>query len=150
MEYLAEYMFLEQLRITGRFEYFIDAEKTIDAEKIHIPNMMIQPVVENCIRHGIKSLEQRKGIINVHFKMNEGKLTCTVKDNGIGRKNSASESADLIKHKSYGIDIIEKRLKVFEELNDEQMGVEIKDLFNDDATPAGTEVILQLPYKITV
>ena len=150
MEYLAEYMFLEQLRITGRFEYFIDADKTIDAEKIHIPNMMIQPVVENCIRHGIKSLEHRKGFINVHFKMNEGKLTCTVKDNGIGRKNSANESADLIKHKSYGIDIIEKRLKVFEELNDEQMGVEIKDLFNDDATPAGTEVILQLPYKITV
>lgn len=150
MEYLAEYMFLEQLRITGRFEYFIDADKTIDTEKMLIPNMMIQPVVENCIRHGIKSLEHRKGIINVHFKINEGKLTCTVKDNGIGRKNSANESADLIKHKSYGIDIIEKRLKVFEELNNEQMGVEIKDLFNDDATPAGTEVILQLPYKITV
>lgn len=150
MEYLAEYMFLEQLRITGRFEYFIDADNTIDTEKILIPNMMIQPVVENCIRHGIKSLEHRKGIINVYFKMNEGKLTCTVKDNGIGRKNSANESADLIKHKSYGIDIIEKRLKVFEELNDEQMGVEIKDLFNDDASPAGTEVILQLPYKITV
>lgn len=150
MEYLAEYMFLEQLRITGRFEYFIDADKTIDKERILIPNMMIQPVVENCIRHGIKSLEQRKGIINVHFKMNEGQLTCTVKDNGIGRKNSANESTDLIKHKSYGIDIIEKRLKVFEELNNEQMGLEIKDLFNDDATPAGTEVILQLPYKITV
>ncbi len=150
MEYLSEYMFLEQLRITDRFEYEISADEAIDTEKILIPNMMIQPVVENCIRHGIKSLENRKGLIKVHFFIHEKQLVCTVRDNGIGRNKSKTETTELVKHKSYGIDIIEKRLKVFEELNDEPMGIEIKDLFAENGTAEGTEVILQLPYKSIV
>lgn len=149
IEYLSEYMFLEQLRITDRFDYEITADKTIDKEKIFIPNMMIQPVVENCIRHGIKSLENRKGLIKVDFSFHKKQLICTVRDNGIGRNKSKNET-ELVKHKSYGIDIIEKRLKVFEELNDEPMGIEIKDLFAENGNAEGTEVILQLPYKSIV
>lgn len=151
MDYLNEYLFLEQLRIAGHFEYFINANENINTDKILIPNMMIQPVVENCIRHGIKSLEDKKGIVDIHFSLKDNKLFCTVKDNGIGRKNSiTTRDNSFTKHKSYGIDIIEKRLKVFTELNDEEMGIEIKDLYTQDGSAAGTEVTLQLPFKTIV
>jgi ligand-binding sensor domain-containing protein len=150
-EYLNEYIFLEQLRLSGQFDYTITTGSNIDLDKTKIPNMMIQPVVENCIRHGIKSLEDKKGKITIRFDKEDDKIICTVTDNGVGRSNSASFNKNAFTtHKSYGIDIIEKRLKTLSEFNQGDMGIEVKDLYNSDGTSAGTQVTIQLPFKIDV
>lgn len=150
-EYLNEYIFLEQLRLSGQFEYSITADKNINMDKTRIPNMMIQPVVENCIRHGIKSLEDKKGKIIILFEKKDNKIICTVTDNGIGRNNSASFNKNAFTtHKSYGIDIIEKRLKALSEFNHSDVGIEVKDLYNTDGSPAGTQVLMQLPFKTDI
>jgi ligand-binding sensor domain-containing protein len=148
VEYLNEYLFLEQLRLSGHFEYKINTDKVTDIDKTYIPNMMIQPVVENCIRHGIKSLENRKGEIEIMFVKNETAITCTVTDNGIGRtdKSSFTENA-FSKHKSYGMEIIRKRLQAYAEFNDQYSGIQIKDLYEANGLACGTRVTLQLPYK---
>jgi LytS/YehU family sensor histidine kinase len=109
--------------------------------------MMIQPVVENCIRHGIKPLETRKGMITVHFKRINKLIACTITDNGVGRSSISESKVSFTEHKSYGIDIVRKRLEVFAENNTEESGIEIIDLFDDNENPAGTQVILNLPYK---
>lgn len=150
-EYLEEYLFLEQLRMTGRFDYTIVVDASINPGHVMIPNMMIQPVVENCVRHGIKSLENRKGIITVTFVPGSKTINCTIADNGVGRNNtSAFSEKAFTKHKSYGMDIVRKRLETFSEFNVDESGIEIKDLYDSDGKPAGTEVILYLPYKKTI
>jgi ligand-binding sensor domain-containing protein len=149
-EYLSEYIFLEQLRLSGQFEYHI-IEKDINVDKIKIPNMMVQPVVENCIRHGIKSLEGKKGLINIQFEQTEHSIICTITDNGVGRDSSSMFNKNAFtSHKSYGIDIIEKRLKTFSEFNETEMGITINDLHNEDGSSAGTQVIMQLPFKMSI
>lgn len=147
-KYLEEYLYLEQLRLSGRFDFNIIADNAIDINTTLIPNMMIQPVVENCVRHGIKSLEERKGIINVHFIPGKDSITCTITDNGVGRSSiSLQKQSNFTTHKSYGMDIVRRRLETFSEFNTDKSGLEINDLYDSNNLPAGTEVILHLPYK---
>ncbi|MBL0359248.1 MAG: histidine kinase [Chitinophagaceae bacterium] len=147
-EYLTEYLLLEQLRLSGQFKFMFSKDETINVDKTYIPNMMLQPVVENCIRHGIKSLENKKGMININFQQNKKSITCTITDNGVGRteKSSFNENA-FTKHKSYGVDIVRKRLQAFSEFNNQDTGIEINDLLNASGAAAGTQVILHLPFK---
>jgi len=147
-EYLEEYLLLEQLRLEGKFDYTITADDSIDMLRTLIPNMMLQPIVENCVRHGVKSLENRKGIISVHFTKDQGSLTCSIKDNGVGREStSLSNKKNFTQHKSYGMENVRKRLETFSEFNVDESGIEIKDLVDNNGLPSGTEVILHLPYK---
>ncbi len=122
-EYLNEYLFLEQLRLSGHFEYVISIGGAISSDKTYIPNMMIQPIVENCIRHGIKSLENRKGEITIHFSQLEQCIVCTITDNGVGRSEKSAVTKNIFtKHKSYGVDIVRKRLEAFAEFNRQDTG----------------------------
>lgn len=148
-EYLNEYLFLEQLRLSGHFEYVINIDEAISADKIYIPNMMIQPIVENCIRHGIKSLENRKGEISIHFNQQAQCILCTITDNGVGRSETPSANENVFtKHKSYGVDIVRKRLQAFAEFRQQETGIEIHDLHNSTTgDAAGTQVVIKLPYK---
>ncbi|MDB5276253.1 MAG: hypothetical protein JWR61_1208 [Ferruginibacter sp.] len=148
IEYLTEYLMLEQLRMPGQFTYKLTVANIDEPDKMQIPNMMLQPLIENSIRHGIKPLENRKGMLTVHFELNHEFVKCTVTDNGVGRDNINDFKNNLYaEHKSYGMDIIKKRLSVITEINQLEMEFEIKDLHLDNGLSAGTQVIIQLPYK---
>ncbi|MDN3655525.1 histidine kinase [Ferruginibacter paludis] len=148
IEYLTEYLMLEQLRMPGQFTYKLTVANIDEPDKMQIPNMMLQPLIENSIRHGIKPLENRKGMLTVHFELNHEFVKCTVTDNGVGRDNINDFKNNLYaEHKSHGLDIIKKRLSVITEINQLEMEFEIKDLHLDNGLSAGTQVIIQLPYK---
>lgn len=147
-EYLEEYLLLEQLRLSGKFEYTVTADPSLNSDQTYIPNMMLQPIVENCVRHGIKSLEGRQGSIQVHFAPGNNTVVCSVTDNGVGRKSISSFNDPVFtKHKSYGMDIVRKRLETFSAFNQGESGIEIKDLFDNNENPSGTQVTVYLPYK---
>lgn len=146
-EYIREYLFLEQLRLTGKFDYSITIDTSIKADQFLIPNMMLQPIVENCVRHGIKSLHNKKGLITVHFERKGHSIKCTVTDNGTGRKPVKDHAKPIDIHKSYGMDIVRKRLTAFAAFNKDESGMTIKDLLNSDGSAAGTEVVLILPLN---
>jgi len=150
-EYLEEYLFLEQLRIPDQFTYHFAIDDSIDINKTEIPNMMLQPIVENCIRHGIKHLEGRKGniIISMTIKI-PGFIYCVVADNGVGRKISEHyNKGSFSEQKSYGLDIVKKRLDLLNEPGQDFASIEINNLVDPDGSAAGTEVIIQLPYKLS-
>ena len=88
ISYLKSYLELEQRRVPN-LNYTIDCNDDIDSEGIFIPPMMIQPVVENSILHGIRHKEG-EGMIRISFTVSEETcdLICTVEDNGIGRERS--------------------------------------------------------------
>jgi LytS/YehU family sensor histidine kinase len=146
--YLQEYVELEQLRIPGQFRFFIEIDPAINKENTEIPNMMLQPVIENSIRHGIKHLENKKGQILVLLEQKAGHILCTVTDNGVGRSAFGRPGESRISEtKSYGMSIVTKRLEILSPGNEGRM-LEITDLYNADGSAAGTKVILQLPFKI--
>ncbi|MEO6541322.1 MAG: ATP-binding protein, partial [Ferruginibacter sp.] len=122
---------------------------SVDLHKTEIPNMIIQPFVENAIRHGIKHLESKKGKIDIEITVTAEYINCVVTDNGVGRAEALqNNSMAYSDHKSYGIDIVKQRLAELTKNKKANYSLDITDLYALSGKPAGTRVILQLPYKI--
>ncbi|MBL0146287.1 MAG: histidine kinase [Chitinophagaceae bacterium] len=114
VEYIKEYVAMEQLRVADTFEFNFKIDENINTTNIEIPNMMIQPIVENAIRHGIKHLQNKKGKIDVELIKIEDVINCTVTDNGVGRTLKAEDKRAIFDtHKSYGMNIVMQRLQGF-------------------------------------
>jgi hypothetical protein len=147
--YLKEYLVLEQLRIPGQFEFSINIDADINVHKTEIPSMMLQPIIENSIRHGIKHLENKKGHIDISLRRHGEYVLCTISDNGVGRaKSGESKGSSFIENKSYGMEIVTRRLSAISFHHKNEGTIEVEDLLNTDGSSAGTKVTMQLPFKI--
>jgi two-component system LytT family sensor kinase len=78
---LDDYLQMEQLRFG--FQYTIKATEDLDVENIEIPTMLLQPFVENAVKHGI-SEKGNEGKIEINFEKQSSNLVLQIKDNGIG------------------------------------------------------------------
>lgn len=101
---LENYLKLEKLRFEDSFDYKITINESID-QLIEIPPMLIQPIVENAIVHGVSNRESG-GIIGINFQIINDQLKVTIKDNGI--ENTIPND----RHKSFGMSITQKRLEL--------------------------------------
>ncbi len=143
------YLELENMRFEHKFRFELKIEEGIQPYDIELPPMLIQPYLENAVRHGLMNLD-RPGKIRVHFAREERYLKCTITDNGVGRAKAFEVSSKRLKsHRSAGMDITQKRVELLHEAGNEQkrVGVEIIDLRKEDGSPAGTQVSILLPLK---
>lgn len=139
IETLEWYMQLENLRMNYPFTYKIDIDKSLNADEIFIPPNIIQPIVENSIKHGLIPKNANGKILISIIKLN-GNLIISVEDNGVGRKNSTKEN-NLFSKESMGIKITRERLT---RLKNKNSRLEITDLISNNI-PAGTRVQIILP-----
>jgi LytS/YehU family sensor histidine kinase len=142
IEMLKLYVDLECMLFSFNFHLSIDPE--LDTENISIPTMIIQPYVENAIKHGLSGLTSNRQL-NIGFQMQEHILRCTIHDNGIGRKMSAEMKSKHSKHKSMGIRLAYDRLKIINKQVISNVEVVIKDLVDEQGVACGTLVELSLP-----
>lgn len=103
IEMLKLYMEMEKLRVDGAFNYEIEVSENLASEYDRIPPMLIQPLVENAIWHGILPTNV-KGKIKVCFSRVNNRISCVISDNGVGF------SPTDIRPDSKGIGLIEKRI----------------------------------------
>jgi hypothetical protein len=139
---IRHYIELEKLRFDNKFNCTIHIDKSIDAEFIEIPPMIIQPFIENAIIHGILHKEGT-GKIQIDFNIKEDKLACLITDDGVGRKKSEElKQKTGISRKSRGMGITKERLEMLN--NDTEAGhsVNIVDLTDSNGKPTGTRVEL--------
>ena len=142
MRILEKYLDLERMRFKQKFVYSIHSELTQEELHYGVPPMLIQPYVENAVLHGFPRIETG-GQIEIRFiALQNSRLTCTVTDNGIGRKASARQSRG--DHKSFGTTITAERLNAFQEKYGDHFSIEIVDHEKDELA-LGTEVILNIP-----
>lgn len=140
LETLEHYMELQRLRFDNAFDYTITCEETFDPEEIKIPPMMAQPFIENAIEHGFKNIKY-KGKITINYTLSENAIEISIKDNGIGIKQSAKDR----KHKSLATVITRERLKNLSK-NKQKFSLNIIDLIDTDAKGSGTIVNVSVPY----
>lgn len=141
---LQNYLDLEQLRFRDGFSYTVEAEEELSSLNPKIPAMMIQPVLENAIIHGL-SESGIKGIITVALSLQRDTVCCVVTDNGIGREASAQIShEEKEQHLSISTENLKKRFKALERLGYPMKPFTTTDLF-DDEKASGTQVTLYLP-----
>ncbi len=112
---------------------------------IKIPSMIIQPFIENSIKHGLLHKKGEK-ILVVEFLMNENKLEVIIDDNGIGRKKAGElNRIKEVKHNSFSTSANTKRLEILNEGKRNKVGLEIIDKYDSNNQPEGTKVIIQIP-----
>lgn len=146
IEYLNEYLQLELLRFNNSFTYKIVADNNIDIDFIQIPSMLLQPFIENAIRHGIRHKQAGVGHIEIQFKQVENILICSVIDNGIGRAASAElKLLEPLKHNSKAMNITAKRIELLNTELQEPIELEIIDLKDSNGNALGTQVNIKIP-----
>jgi len=84
LDFVNKYLMLEKERFQERLQIFVDVEDAILDEKI--PPMLLQPLLENSIKHGLSSLIEG-GAITLKIKKKEDKLFFEISDTGVGIKN---------------------------------------------------------------
>lgn len=131
-----EYLFIQKQRYEDKLSYFFNIENE-SLLSIEVPKIIIQPIVENSIYHGIKNLSGN-GIITIDVYRQNSTVNISVKDNGIGFE----KAKQFKKSKTGGVGIknVDKRIKFYYGKN---YGVFI----NKDNKTEGAEVIIKIPFK---
>ncbi|RYD59034.1 MAG: hypothetical protein EOP56_02045 [Sphingobacteriales bacterium] len=114
-ENLEHYLKLQLARFEDKFTYTINIDPGIDPDTEKIPSLLLQPLVENAINHGIFHKEG-KGKITIDFLRGEDShsIVCLIDDDGIGRENSKKiKDESNIKETSYGTDLIKNLVDIF-------------------------------------
>lgn len=147
IEILQKYLELEKMRFQNDFEYLITFSDRIDEDYLQLPPMLIQPFVENSIKHGLLHKQGRK-ILSVHFDLSEQEdfIICTIEDNGIGRtKSSEIKAGNAGKHASFSTGSIEQRLELLNQNLKLNNLIVYEDLKDQDQTDNGTRVSIKIP-----
>jgi len=158
IERLKLYLDLEKLRFQESISYEINTGADIVTGSIMIPNMIIQPFVENTLWHGIIN-SGSKGMVTISFSFENvdvdsiicRTLIIKVTDNGIGINSAKKNKRE--DHISKGIQIIEERLKLLSAKMQLPKPIMFEDLSSRSENSHGTEVIISLPpplYKFIV
>ena len=131
-----EYLFIQKQRYEDKLSYFFNIEDE-SLLSIEVPKIIIQPIVENSIYHGIKNLSGN-GIIKIDVYRENSTVNISVKDNGIGFE----KAKQFKKSKTGGVGFqnVDKRIKFYYGKN---YGVFI----NKDSKTEGAEVIIKIPFK---
>lgn len=147
---LQRYLELEKLRLSNPSDNFkIEVAPDIDTELWKLPPMLIQPLIENSIMHGLLPKTEGERRLLVSMQVVRKKLCITVEDNGIGRKAAGEiRSRRNITHTSYGAENISQRLKLLNQIYKKAISIEIQDLFDADKVAAGTKIIVWIPLGL--
>ena len=112
---IENYLALQKVRFTEKFDYFIDVDDELDTENLQIPPMLAQPFIENAIEHGIRHKEG-VGHIDIRCRRSNDVTIFEVEDDGVGREK-AQEILNVqdAKHKSLATVITRERIAALNE-----------------------------------
>ncbi|HKM06441.1 MAG TPA: sensor histidine kinase [Sphaerochaeta sp.] len=155
LENTRNYFFIQQFRFGNRMslEVVIDDEDMDEVFSYRIPKLTLQPIVENCIIHGLEC-QVGQGLLRIHIETTQSRLLVTVSDNGVGIKSSVLEkmhrnlsvrSFDYMKrdehHGGIALVNVNNRIKL---LFGEQYGLTVTSQIG-----VGTDVLISLPRSVS-
>ena len=135
IDFLKNYIGLQQLRFSNSFGYEINVSEDIDTENTEILPMVAQPFVENAIEHGLRNMKGN-GAIKIGFEKDNSELLMTIQDNGAGL--SPQKNND---HKSLAINITRERLRIHK--HKDALLIESP----DPETNTGVKITIKVPSK---
>lgn len=142
LEAIRLYLEIEQLRFENKFEYYITLDPAIDEQFVEIPPMILQPIVENAIHHGLMHRESG-GKLLISLKAEGQSIRIVIEDNGIGRAQSAElRRQSGIKRESLGMAITSERFEMLSQYSGQGYTLEVEDLFDDQGKAQGTRVTI--------
>ncbi len=151
MEFLKSYLRLEQMRFPDKFTCKIIMPPELLNGSFMVPPMVVQPFVENAIRHGFMNMK-RKGELSVLFeRIDTDVLQCTITDNGIGRAHATGPDQETAIDRPHSIAITQARINHFNTPGQPaKYRISFTDL-NGDRLPANTglKVEIRMPLEFS-
>jgi LytS/YehU family sensor histidine kinase len=149
IDFLHIYLELERMRFVGRFTWNITVQPELKDREVEIPSMLVQPFVENAIRHGKLGGLERQGELNIEFSIKDEELVCVIDDNGIGINQSIKMKTRLPgEHELHAMEITNNRMRTLGEVHGNRVRYTLID--KTELTPAanGTraEIFIPLTY----
>ena len=146
ISYLERYIQMEKIRIDD-FSYELRIDSNINTTEIKIPPLLLQPLVENAIWHGLKSIKGNKSL-KIELKKENDKVCCIIEDNGQGINKSKNDNLKL-NNESTAINNIRERIALLNEKFNIECSLVIMDKADlDKATGSGTIARLLIPFDI--
>ncbi len=139
------YLELEKMRFEETFEFIVTVNNSLNLEQLRLPSMILQPYVENAIKHGLLHKDSNRKL-EVSFDRKDINLIVTIDDNGVGRKRSAEiNSKRAEKHFSFSTQANQKRLELLMKSKADSVAVKYIDKLTNDGQPSGTTVVITIP-----
>jgi two-component system sensor histidine kinase YesM len=111
LENMESYLKIQSCMHDDSFDVILDVDE--DIYPYETLNLILQPLVENSIEHGIDLLEDRKGYIKIIGRMDEEKIYLIVEDNGIGIEPEVLASILEFKTRGYGVRNVNERITLY-------------------------------------
>jgi len=145
IEYITTYLKIEKARLENQFDYSVKTDNTLNLHEIYLPPLLLQPYVENSIRHGIKYKKDKNGMVCISVQKKGVYILVSIEDNGIGRAAAQQYKSQYhIQYQSKGMSINNDRIDILNSYNDKKIEIFVEDLYDNNATAAGTRVELYL------
>lgn len=141
-ENLKKYLELEHLRFKDKFDYTITIDDKLDKETIWVPNMILQPHLENAIWHGLR-YKEAKGLLKINFTLTDRKIMVSIDDDGIGpTRSSQLKTSNQKLHQSRGLTNTRERITLINQLYKTNISFTITE---KEAPQTGTVVKVIIP-----
>ena len=143
LDYIEQYLSIEQARFNNTFDFSINKQLLLPESSISIPAMLLQPIVENAVRHGIRHLNDRRGKIDVNVYQTEEYIEIVIADNGIGRQQLPVATRPIT-----STTVNAKRVDILNKLFEQKIVQKTEDIFNNENHVAGTRVTILYPVSL--
>ncbi|MEJ8818944.1 sensor histidine kinase [Lacibacter sp. H407] len=144
--YLSNYLDLEKARMESSFLYKVIVQTEQPPSQLDIPPLLLQPYVENALRHGVRYLKAGEGLITLSFQEYPGVLLCTIEDNGVGRGRAMElKAVNPIEYQSRGMSLTAERIALLNEEKEKKIEVVIEDLKDENGKASGTRIQVLFP-----
>ena len=141
IDMLKNYIELERMRSNNKFDFQINFDNDLEIDFINIPPMIIQPFVENSIKHGFKSSD-RPGLLKLNITDKTDWIEFVIEDNGNGiQKNLTKPKA----HRSMAMIIFEKRRKLIQQKFNKDFKFELLNLKDTNSKTTGLKITIEIP-----
>jgi len=141
LEALRLYLEIEARRFGDSFRYRIIVPEDLDTDAIIVPPLLLQPFAENAIWHGLLHSDKPDKELVVRITEEADACVFTIEDNGVGRdKAHEMKSRSATHKKSFGMQITNKRVELFNKNFASQIEIDVRDLVSPDGEVAGTSV----------
>jgi hypothetical protein len=141
------YLDLEKMRFEDTLICDLSIDEDLDLDHAKIPSMLIQPYIENALKHGLMHKKNERKLW-LKFEGRGAFLEVTIEDNGVGRKKAEEiNQQKASKREVFALEANQKRIELLNVGHQEQINVQIIDKHDPDGTATGTKVVLRLPIE---
>ena len=142
------YLKMESVRFEHSFTWKIIVDERIDPTLVKIPPMLLQPLLENALIHGLLPKNSGERLLIIQFTIENDRLVCLIEDNGVGRPKVIQDRVHFReRHVSRGTQLINERINLLNKTFKLDSILKVVDIYDKDSVPAGTKVEISFDLK---